>query len=124
MNAILALCHFCDSHGPCIIFCTQVSGYIYTMGRTYCHVTDVSSKVVSTSPEGQFRVCRSYHLVVCVTRVSHTTQQFTSVHTVIDMHSWGRFQLHKSWGKCFFSCVQYQNSAAFWGLHQLSSHNR
>ena len=25
MNAIVALCHFCESHGPCILFCTQVS---------------------------------------------------------------------------------------------------
>lgn len=24
MNAIVALCHFCEAHGPCIMFCTQV----------------------------------------------------------------------------------------------------
>ena len=24
MNAIVALCHFCEAHGPCILFCTQV----------------------------------------------------------------------------------------------------
>lgn len=23
MNAIIALCHFCEAHGPCILFCTQ-----------------------------------------------------------------------------------------------------
>lgn len=23
MNAIIALCHFCEAHGPCPIFCTQ-----------------------------------------------------------------------------------------------------
>ena len=23
MNAVIALCHFCESHGPCSIFCTQ-----------------------------------------------------------------------------------------------------
>lgn len=23
MNAIVALCHFCETHGPCILFCTQ-----------------------------------------------------------------------------------------------------
>ncbi|KAL5478158.1 hypothetical protein EMCRGX_G025049 [Ephydatia muelleri] len=23
MNAIIALCHFCEGHGPCILFCTQ-----------------------------------------------------------------------------------------------------
>ena len=26
MNAIVALCHFCEAHGPCILFCTQVRG--------------------------------------------------------------------------------------------------
>ena len=24
MNAIIALCHFCEAHGTCILFCTQV----------------------------------------------------------------------------------------------------
>lgn len=24
MNAIIALCHFCELHGPSILFCTQV----------------------------------------------------------------------------------------------------
>ena len=23
MNAVVALCHFCESHGPCAVFCTQ-----------------------------------------------------------------------------------------------------
>lgn len=23
MDGILALCHFCESHGPCVILCTQ-----------------------------------------------------------------------------------------------------
>lgn len=23
MNAIIALCHFCEAHGPCYLFCTQ-----------------------------------------------------------------------------------------------------
>ena len=25
MNAVVALCHFCEAHGPGILFCTQVS---------------------------------------------------------------------------------------------------
>ena len=24
MNAIIALCHFCEFHGPSVLFCTQV----------------------------------------------------------------------------------------------------
>lgn len=24
MNAVVALCHFCESHGPRVVFCTQV----------------------------------------------------------------------------------------------------
>ena len=27
MNAVIALCHFCESHGPSILFCTQVCKY-------------------------------------------------------------------------------------------------
>lgn len=23
MNAVIALCHFCEAHGPCAVFCTQ-----------------------------------------------------------------------------------------------------
>lgn len=23
MNAIVSLCHFCEAHGPCSVFCTQ-----------------------------------------------------------------------------------------------------
>lgn len=23
MDGILALCHFCETHGPCVLFCTQ-----------------------------------------------------------------------------------------------------
>ena len=27
MNAIIALCHFCDQHGPQTLFCTQAFSY-------------------------------------------------------------------------------------------------
>ena len=36
MNAIVALCHFCEAHGPCILFCTQVSFHTSSCGGV-CH---------------------------------------------------------------------------------------
>lgn len=33
MNAIIALCHFCDSHGPKTLFCTQAFKYSDFIGN-------------------------------------------------------------------------------------------
>ena len=47
MNAIIALCHFCEFHGPSVLFCTQViiendrEKYFSFILSIHCSTSDV-----------------------------------------------------------------------------------
>lgn len=55
MNAIIALCHFCESHGPKVLFCTQPihNEEKLERGENDGEGSDTVRRVVSPSSEPQ-----------------------------------------------------------------------
>jgi folliculin len=63
MNAIIALCHFCDHHGPTTIFCTQAFKYtdlynknalLFQQQQTQEIELEESSSIISSLDQSQF----------------------------------------------------------------------
>jgi hypothetical protein len=48
MNAIISLCHFCDTHGPKTLFCTQAFKYLNTSNE---HTQLQTSSTATATPK-------------------------------------------------------------------------
>lgn len=59
MNAIIAVCHFCEAHGPCVLFCTHISKDDEFTGSgqlngncSACSSIGSNSTIISKEPNG------------------------------------------------------------------------